>query len=286
MMMSLTGRPLHVCSFHDQLVLLFTSMSEKEGLQPDYDSYSAVIKSYLKEAVCGYRQFSPSHPASRARGEDGESLARQGVDTLFSSMVATCCQCFTADVAFSWQVHEGSCMTRGRFRQMKQRMRTPSTSSYPLYPSAGRQSAQQLAAGRPATITGPAFTLTVLLLNMLTCRLRSRCTSVDSRCVCSRLQCRMVCVPPYFRFVCTPTRQSSLHWRAVASMQGRVNLECWTRVTELYEITVSKGMTLSPGLHYNMMRTAILMANAGHVDALHFAKQCLDDMHHLGARQT
>lgn len=69
-------------------------------------------------------------------------------------------------------------------------------------------------------------------------------------------------------------------------MQGRVNLECWTRVTELYEITVSKGMTLSPGLHYNMMRTAILMANAGHVDALHFAKQCLDDMHHLGASQA
>jgi len=69
-------------------------------------------------------------------------------------------------------------------------------------------------------------------------------------------------------------------------VQNRVNLECWTRVTELYEITVSKGMTLSPGLHYNMMRTAILMANAGHMAALHFAKQCLDDMHHLGANFT
>lgn len=75
---SLTGRPLHVCSFHDQLVLLFTSMPEKEGLQPDYDSYSAVIKSYLKEAVCGYRQFSPSHPASRARGEDGGCQSTSG----------------------------------------------------------------------------------------------------------------------------------------------------------------------------------------------------------------
>ena len=72
-------------------------------------------------------------------------------------------------------------------------------------------------------------------------------------------------------------------WIAVVAAQGRVNLDCWTRVTELYEVTVSKGMTLSPGLHYNMMRTAILMANAGHLDALHFAKQCLDDMHHLGA---
>ena len=46
-------------------------MPEKEGLQPDYDSYSAVIKSYLKEAVTAYRQFSPSHPASRIRGKDG-----------------------------------------------------------------------------------------------------------------------------------------------------------------------------------------------------------------------
>lgn len=65
-------------------------------------------------------------------------------------------------------------------------------------------------------------------------------------------------------------------------MQGRVDIDSWTRVTELYEITVSKGMTLSPGLHYDLMRTAVLVANAGHLDSLHFAQQCLDDMQHLG----
>lgn len=65
-------------------------------------------------------------------------------------------------------------------------------------------------------------------------------------------------------------------------VQGRVDLDSWTRVTELYEITVSKGMTLSPGLHYDLMRTAVLVANTGHLDSLHFAQQCLDDMQHLG----
>ena len=53
-------------------------------------------------------------------------------------------------------------------------------------------------------------------------------------------------------------------------------------MTELYEITVSKGMTLSPGLHYDLMRTAVLVAIAGHLESLHFAQQCLDDMQHLG----
>jgi hypothetical protein len=33
-----------------------------EGLVPDYDSYSAVILSYLKESVRAYRQFATSHP--------------------------------------------------------------------------------------------------------------------------------------------------------------------------------------------------------------------------------
>ena len=52
------------CRFHSLLVQLFKKMQESEALQPDYDSYSAVIKSYLKEAVCGFRQFSPSHPGA------------------------------------------------------------------------------------------------------------------------------------------------------------------------------------------------------------------------------
>lgn len=41
---------------------MFEGMAAKEGLTPDYDSYSAVITSYLKEAVRAYRQFATSHP--------------------------------------------------------------------------------------------------------------------------------------------------------------------------------------------------------------------------------
>ena len=39
-----------------------------EGLVPDYDSYSAVILSYLKESVRAYRQFATSHPGERSCG--------------------------------------------------------------------------------------------------------------------------------------------------------------------------------------------------------------------------
>jgi hypothetical protein len=37
-----------------------------EGLVPDYDSYSAIILSYLKESVRAYRQFAISHPGEHA----------------------------------------------------------------------------------------------------------------------------------------------------------------------------------------------------------------------------
>lgn len=43
---------------------MFEGMQSKEGLTPDYDSYSAVITSYLKEAVRAYRQFATSHPGA------------------------------------------------------------------------------------------------------------------------------------------------------------------------------------------------------------------------------
>jgi hypothetical protein len=49
------------CSFHDRAVAMFEAMPS-EGLVPDYDSYSAVILSYLKESVRAYRQFATSHP--------------------------------------------------------------------------------------------------------------------------------------------------------------------------------------------------------------------------------
>ena len=35
---------------------------EAEGLAADYDSYSALICSYLKESLRSYRQFAASHP--------------------------------------------------------------------------------------------------------------------------------------------------------------------------------------------------------------------------------
>ncbi len=40
---------------------MFEAMPE-ERLLPDYDSYSAVITSYLKESVRAFRQFAASHP--------------------------------------------------------------------------------------------------------------------------------------------------------------------------------------------------------------------------------
>ena len=42
---------------------MFRKMPE-EGLVPDYDSYSAIIRSYLKETVRAYRQFAASHPGA------------------------------------------------------------------------------------------------------------------------------------------------------------------------------------------------------------------------------
>ena len=63
-------------SFHDRAVAMFEAMPS-EGLVPDYDSYSAVILSYLKESVRAYRQFATSHPGEEtaARPASGGCMA-------------------------------------------------------------------------------------------------------------------------------------------------------------------------------------------------------------------
>ena len=43
------------------------------------------------------------------------------------------------------------------------------------------------------------------------------------------------------------------------------------------------GLSLSPGVYYDLMRTAVLMANAGETEALGFAEHCLQEMSALGA---
>ena len=254
-------------------------MPEKEGLQPDYDSYSAVIKSYLKEAVCAYRQFSPSHPASRLRGTDGNWCHEY---TLAAHT------CTIGDHPDKSTPRGGTCTAGERDELHHELALDPEEADNLEFldheqpadalgsqqdPSANdsRQRSSSQAPSMLGNSIAPEYAhLPPEIATHLT-RLKVQLQTDDVQHVQSGT--------PGFRFA----RQSCTDCRVVLCMQSRVNLECWTRVTELYEITVSKGMTLSPGLHYNMMRTAVLMANAGHMAALHFAKQSLDDMHHLGA---
>ena len=66
------------------------------------------------------------------------------------------------------------------------------------------------------------------------------------------------------------------------SLQGRVNREAWARVIEVYNDAARRGLSLSPGVYYDLMRTAVLMANAGETEALGFAEHCLQEMSALG----
>ena len=68
-------------------------------------------------------------------------------------------------------------------------------------------------------------------------------------------------------------------------LQGRVNREAWARVIEVYNDAARRGLSLSPGVYYDLMRTAVLMANAGETEALGFAEHCLQEMSALGAFQ-
>lgn len=48
---------------HGRVVSMFQSLPE-EGLVADYDSYSAIIRSYLKETVREYSSFAATHPGA------------------------------------------------------------------------------------------------------------------------------------------------------------------------------------------------------------------------------
>lgn len=66
--------------------------------------------------------------------------------------------------------------------------------------------------------------------------------------------------------------------------QKRVNLKMWGRVIELYDEAAHQGISLSPGVYYDLMRAAVLVASSGRPEALGFAEHCLQEMSHLGAR--
>ena len=51
----------------------------------------------------------------------------------------------------------------------------------------------------------------------------------------------------------------------------------------MYNDAARRGLSLSPGVYYDLMRTAVLMANAGETEALGFAEHCLQEMSALGA---
>lgn len=61
-----------------------------------------------------------------------------------------------------------------------------------------------------------------------------------------------------------------------------MNLDAWNKVIEVYNEAARKGLSLSPGVYYDLMRTAVLIANAGHTESLGFAEHCLLEMSHLG----
>lgn len=174
----LTDCPVCMCSFHDQLVLLFTSMPEKEGLQPDYDSYSAVVKSYLKEAVCAYRQFSPSHPASRVRGKDvGHAMSAPTTGHTYVTARRAVRSTCEADSTGAQQVGVASTPMRLTFsRSMKTIWTTWTLSSQPISLAALR-TPQAIPADRRAAVRRRTCTPTALLPNTHTCRLRLRRTS-------------------------------------------------------------------------------------------------------------
>ena len=61
-----------------------------------------------------------------------------------------------------------------------------------------------------------------------------------------------------------------------------MNLEAWAKVIEMYDEAAHQGISLSPGVYYDLMRTAVLVASTGRTEALGFAEHCLQEMSHLG----
>lgn len=56
----------------------------------------------------------------------------------------------------------------------------------------------------------------------------------------------------------------------------------WQALESEPVMSCCQGLSLSPGVYYDLMRTAVLMANAGYIDALGFAEHCLQEMSALG----
>lgn len=65
-----------------------------------------------------------------------------------------------------------------------------------------------------------------------------------------------------------------------------MNREAWAKTIEVYNEAARRGLSLSPGVYYDLMRTAVLMANAGQTDALGFAEHCMQEMSALGERSS
>ena len=42
--------------------------------------------------------------------------------------------------------------------------------------------------------------------------------------------------------------------------QARVNVDAWKRTIEVYNDAARKGLSLSPGVYYDLMRTAVCWA--------------------------
>ncbi len=75
---------------------------------------------------------------------------------------------------------------------------------------------------------------------------------------------------------------TSSDYGSLPAAQARVNLDAWNKVIEVYNEAARKGLSLSPGVYYDLMRTAVLVANTGHTESLGFAEHCLLEMSHLG----
>mmetsp|Transcript_3706 Transcript_3706/g.10736 ORF Transcript_3706/g.10736 Transcript_3706/m.10736 type:complete len:647 (+) Transcript_3706:187-2127(+) len=194
---------------HGRVVSMFQSLPE-EGLVADYDSYSAIIRSYLKETVREYSSFAATHPGSAAH-----------VDLIDSRMSES--------------------QTLMKTRDLDQRSR-------PVPPPPPG----------PDGKLPPAFVL------------EQKDGSEDA------IPDDPTEIDPEYQHL---ESQLALH---LTRLKKRVNLKMWGRVIELYDEAAHQGISLSPGVYYDLMRAAVLVASSGRPEALGFAEHCLQEMSHLG----
>lgn len=210
--------------FHERTVQLFHRMPS-EGLQPDYDSYSAVIRSFLKETVRAYRQFAASHPGSRIYVEliDATLSSDQNTITKRQSLIKK-------NPAYTSSIAADTDSTEGASAVPQPAFVAPST-----------------AADEPVQLPKEDFTGD---------------TSPE--------------VDPEYNHLAPHIGKH------LTRLKKRVNLEAWEMVIQTYDEAAHKGISLSPGVYYDLMRTAVLVASTGHTEALGFAEHCLQEMAHLG----